>query len=84
MTSNVPSAKALVTLQDSGGALEFVRDGREGLVAEPNPRDLAQAFDRMYEDKSAAERMGEQSFGRRDELKIAWPHVISRLLGEDA
>jgi glycosyltransferase involved in cell wall biosynthesis len=78
------SAKAVVTLQDSGGALEFVRDGREGLVAEPNPRDLAQAFDRLYEDKSAAERMGEQSFARRDELKIAWPHVISRLLGEDA
>jgi glycosyltransferase involved in cell wall biosynthesis len=78
------SAKAVISLSDSGGALEFVRDGREGLVAEPNPRDLAVAFDRMYEDKAAAERMGEQSFVRRAELKIAWPHVIRRLLGESA
>ena len=77
------SAKPIVTLRDAGGALEFVRDGQEGLVAEPNSRDLARAFDQLYEDKSAAERMGEQSFARRDELKIAWPHVISRLLGED-
>jgi glycosyltransferase involved in cell wall biosynthesis len=78
------SAKPIVTLSDAGGALEFVRDGQEGLVAEPNPRDLALAFDRLYEDRSAAERMGEQSFARRDELRIAWPHVISRLLGEEA
>jgi len=78
------AAKPVVTLRDAGGALEFVRDGREGLVVEPNPRDLARAFDRLYEDRSAAQRMGEQSFARRDELKIAWPHVIRRLLGEDA
>lgn len=76
------SAKPIVTLSDSGGALEFVRDGREGLVAEPDPRDVARAFDQLYEDRSAAQRMGEHSFARRDELKIAWPHVIRRLLGE--
>jgi len=78
------SAKPIVTLRDSGGALEFVRDGKEGLVAEPDPRSLAQAFDRLYEDRAAAERMGAQSFARRDELGIAWPHVIRRLLGEAA
>ena len=78
------SSKPIVTLRDAGGALEFVRDRREGLVVEPNPRDLARAFDELYEDRSAAERMGEQSFARRDELQIAWPHVIRRLLGEDA
>jgi glycosyltransferase involved in cell wall biosynthesis len=78
------SAKPIITLRDAGGALEFVRDEREGLVVEAKPRELAQAFDRLYEDRSAAERMGEQSFARRDELKIAWPHVIARLLGESA
>ncbi|RYV51402.1 glycosyltransferase [Pengzhenrongella frigida] len=77
------SAKPIVTLSDSGGALEFVRDGQEGLIAEPNPRNLALAFDRLYEDKEEAERMGTQSYARRAELKIAWPHVINRLLGED-
>lgn len=78
------SAKPIVTLSDAGGALEFVRHGREGLVAEPNPRDLARAFDRLYDDRNAAERMGEQSFARRAELKIEWPHVIARLLGAPA
>lgn len=78
------SAKPVVTLRDAGGALEFVRDGDEGFVAEPHPRDLAAAFDRLYEDRTATERMGEKSFARRAELNISWPHVISRLLGEDA
>ena len=78
------SGKPIVTLSDAGGVLEFVRHEREGLVAEPNPRDLARAFDRLYEDRAATERMGERSFARRDELKIAWPHVINRLLGESA
>jgi glycosyltransferase involved in cell wall biosynthesis len=78
------SAKPIVTLRDSGGALEFVRNEKEGLVVDPRPRDLARAFDLLFEDRSAAQRMGEQSFARREELKIAWPHVIARLLGEGA
>jgi glycosyltransferase involved in cell wall biosynthesis len=75
-------AKPIITLKDSGGTLEFVRGGMEGLVTNPNPRDLASAFDRLYEDRTEAERLGAQSYARRDELNISWPHVISRLLGE--
>lgn len=78
------SAKPIVTLTDSGGALEFVRDGVEGLVSEPNPRSLAAVFDQLYEDRAAAERMGTASFARREELGIAWPVVIRKLLGEEA
>ncbi|HZL03866.1 MAG TPA: glycosyltransferase family 4 protein [Coriobacteriia bacterium] len=78
------SAKPIVTLTDAGGALEFVRDEAEGLVTEPRPQDLAVAFDRLHEDRATAERMGMQSSARRDELHIAWPHVIRRLLGEDS
>jgi glycosyltransferase involved in cell wall biosynthesis len=78
------SAKPIVTLRDAGGALEFVRDGHEGLVADPNPRSLAVAFDRLYEDRAAAERMGVQSSARRTELDITWDHVIRRLLGDQS
>ena len=78
------SRKPIVTLRDSGGALEYVRDGEEGLVAEPHPKDLAAAFDRLYEDRAEAERMGQRCFDRRAELNISWPHVVSRLLGEGA
>lgn len=77
------SAKPIVTLTDSGGALEFVRDGVEGIVADPDPRDLARAFDMLYADRAAAQSMGERCSDRRDGLQIAWPHVISRLLGEN-
>ena len=75
------SAKPIVTLSDAGGALEFVRHGIEGLVAEPDPRSLAQAFDQLYEDKQDAIRMGEASFARRAEMNINWEHVVSRLTG---
>jgi len=78
------SAKPVVTLSDAGGVLEFVRDGKEGIIAEPNARDLARAFDRLFEDRASAERFGAQSAARRGELDISWPHVVGRLLGDAA
>lgn len=75
------SAKPIVTVSDSGGALEFVRDGVEGLVVAPDARELAMAFDRLYDDRLEAERMGERSAGRRAELGISWERVVARLLG---
>jgi glycosyltransferase involved in cell wall biosynthesis len=76
------SRKPVVTLRDAGGALEFVRDGQEGFVTEPHPRELAAAFDRLFEDRAATERMGERSFDRRAELGISWEHVVARLVGD--
>lgn len=78
------SSKPIVTLTDAGGALEFVRDGVEGLVSEPDPRGLAAVFDRLYEDRQATEQMGVRSEARRAELNISWPHVVARLAGDDA
>jgi glycosyltransferase involved in cell wall biosynthesis len=78
------SQKPVVTVTDAGGALEFVRDGVEGSVTEPEPAALAAAFDRLYEDRALAERMGEASFRRRGELRIDWDHVVRRLVGETA
>ena len=43
------SSKSVVTVTDAGGALEFARDGIEGLVTEQTPSALALAFDRLYE-----------------------------------
>jgi glycosyltransferase involved in cell wall biosynthesis len=76
------SAKPILALRDAVDALEFVRDGVEGLVVEPSPESLAAAFDRLYEDRAEALRMGERSAARRDELKISWDRVVPRLLGE--
>jgi glycosyltransferase involved in cell wall biosynthesis len=77
------SAKAIVTTTDAGGVLEFVRDEQEGLVVATDPRAIAAAFDRLFEDRALAQRLGEQSSARRSELDISWEHVLPRLL-EDA
>jgi glycosyltransferase involved in cell wall biosynthesis len=76
------AGKPIVTLSDSGGALEFVRDGVEGLVSAPDPRALALAFDQLHDDRAGAERMGERSARRRSQLGIDWDHTVARLLGD--
>lgn len=78
------SRKPIVTASDAGGALEFVRDGVEGIVCDPDPRSLAAAFDRLYEDRAEAVGMGDRSYKRRDDLGISWSHVVRRLVGEGA
>lgn len=75
------SGKAILTTQDAGGVLELVEHGRNGLVCAPQPEALAQALDRLYEDRLATERMGVAAGERLDELGINWARVLSRLLG---
>jgi glycosyltransferase involved in cell wall biosynthesis len=75
------ASRPVVTLDDSGGPLEFVADGATGSVAAPDPRAIADAFDRLYRDPGAAARMGA---GGRDVVERevpAWPEVVARLLG---
>jgi glycosyltransferase involved in cell wall biosynthesis len=77
-------ARPLITTYDAGGALEFVQDGRSGLVTAPTPCELAGAFDRLFTEIGLAETMGAASAARTSELGIGWDHVIPRLLGQDA
>jgi glycosyltransferase involved in cell wall biosynthesis len=74
------SAKPVITCSDSGGPLEFVEDGSNGLVSDPEPEALAAAIDRLYEDRHRARDMGEQ--GRADYARhdISWHNVVARLL----
>jgi glycosyltransferase involved in cell wall biosynthesis len=70
-----------VTLTDSGGPLEFVTDGETGFVTEPEPPAVAEAFDRLYEDRAAAERMGKAGRSIVEREIPDWPEVVARLLG---
>ena len=70
------AGKPIVTLEDAGGVLEFVEDGKSGCVSEANPRALARVFDRLFEDRQLTERLGSASKERLSELKIDWDHVI--------
>jgi glycosyltransferase involved in cell wall biosynthesis len=70
----------VVTLTDSGGPLEFVADGETGLVATPEPRAIAEAFDRLHADRRLASRLGAAGNAFvRTEVPL-WPDVVARLL----
>jgi glycosyltransferase involved in cell wall biosynthesis len=72
--------RPVVTLTDSGGPLEFVVHERTGLVAPPDPKAIAEAFDRLQNDRELASRLGAAG----NELVRAevprWPDVVARLL----
>jgi glycosyltransferase involved in cell wall biosynthesis len=73
--------RPVVTLSDSGGPLEFVLDGETGFVAEPDPRSIADAFDRLYADRATAAHMGAAGRDLLEREVPAWPEVVARLLG---
>jgi glycosyltransferase involved in cell wall biosynthesis len=72
--------RPVVTLTDSGGPLEFVKDGETGLVCPPDPAEIAAAFDRLADDRAAARAMGRAGNARVRAEVPRWPDVVSRLL----
>jgi glycosyltransferase involved in cell wall biosynthesis len=73
--------KPVITCSDSGGPLEIIEDGVNGLVAEPDPASLAAAMDRLRTDPEAAADLGERSYQTLSHKDINWDHVVSSLLG---
>jgi glycosyltransferase involved in cell wall biosynthesis len=74
------SRKAVITLTDSGGPLEFIRDGLNGMVVAPTAETIAEAVDTLFKDRARARAMGEQSYQLAGELQLDWPHVVKSLL----
>jgi len=73
------SGKAVITAGDSGGPLEFVRDGINGFVCDANPIALATAIYTLAADRTLAARLGDA--GLRVARTITWDGVIEQLLG---
>lgn len=74
--------KPVVTTTDAGGPLEFVIDGVNGLIAEPEAAALAAAIARLDADRALARRLGEAGFERA--ALITWDGVVERLVGIQA
>lgn len=74
------AGKPVLTAHDSGGVLELVEHGVNGLVAEPDPRALAAALDQLYLQRERTRTMGADARARLDALNISWSHVLQRLL----
>ena len=73
------SARPVITATDSGGPLEFVRDGVEGLVVAPEAAALGAAFARVLADRAEAERMGQAGLAAYRAKDISWDTVVATL-----
>jgi glycosyltransferase involved in cell wall biosynthesis len=77
------SGRPVVTATDSGGTLEFVRDGENGRVVAPEASAVAEAFNALVRDPQSAKRMGAtgrafiESSGM---LSAGWDTLIDGLL----
>jgi glycosyltransferase involved in cell wall biosynthesis len=71
--------KPVVTARDSGGTLEFVEDGVNGCVCEPDPVAIAGAFSRLAGDVRRAQSMGDAGFERA--RLVTWDGVVEKLVG---
>ena len=72
--------KPVITARDSGGTLEFVTDGVNGFVCDPDPRAVADAIDRLHRDRHLAQSLGDAGFERA--RLVTWDGVIEKLVGE--
>jgi len=72
--------KPVVTARDSGGTLEFVEHGVNGLVSEPAAEAIADAVARLAADRSLASSLGDAGFARA--TTITWDGVVEKLIGE--
>jgi glycosyltransferase involved in cell wall biosynthesis len=73
------SGKPVVTHDDSGGPLEFVKDGMNGFVLNTDPAAVAEKLDFLYEKKQFAKEMGNNGLSLIKSLNINWDTVIERL-----
>jgi glycosyltransferase involved in cell wall biosynthesis len=73
------SGKPVITATDSGGTLEFVVDGENGLVCTPEPASLAHAMSRLAGDERLARRLG--TAGQQRATAVTWDGVVEQLLG---
>lgn len=76
------AAKPVITVQDAGGPLEFIQDGKEGFITAPEPASLAAAMDRLADDRDLAERLGQAASEKYLKAGIGWDKVVATLTGQ--
>jgi glycosyltransferase involved in cell wall biosynthesis len=71
------SRKPVITATDSGGPLEFVADGVNGVVVEPSADAIAAAVNGLAADRTRASRLGDAGYDRA--RMVTWDGVIEQL-----
>jgi glycosyltransferase involved in cell wall biosynthesis len=70
--------KPVITCADAGGVLEFVDDGVNGYVLDPDPDAIGGAIARLHRDRARAQSMGDAGYDRA--RTITWDGVVERLV----
>jgi glycosyltransferase involved in cell wall biosynthesis len=74
------SSKPVITCSDSGGPLEFVSHGDNGLVVAPMQEEIAAAINRLGRDRAFARALGSAGREKYTGLGISWDRVVDTLL----
>jgi len=75
------SRKAVIAPDDSGGTRELIEDGVNGYMVPPDPHQLAERFDRLFENRALARELGNNAFAELNSRDISWDRVVAELLG---
>lgn len=71
------ASKPVITCADSGGVLEWVEHGVNGLVTDGSPTGLGSAFDQLAADRDLAAKFGAQ--GHERTALLSWDSVVETL-----
>ena len=66
--------KPVIVCSDGGGLADFVEDGVNGFVVEPEPAAIAAAVQRLVDDRGLAERLGRAARERAQEF--TWENAM--------
>ena len=74
------AAKPVVTCADSGGTLELIEDGHNGLVTAPTAEALAEGLERLWADPARTRDLGRAARATLGRHRIDWKNVLDTLL----
>ena len=74
------SEKPVIVHPDAGGPLEFVENGKNGFVVDPDPKAIAAKLDYLYENKTLAESLGKNGKQSLIDKNLNWDYVIKQLI----
>ncbi|NMC12513.1 MAG: glycosyltransferase family 4 protein [Chloroflexi bacterium] len=72
------SCKPIITCEDSGEPAYFVKNGINGFVCNPNPNDIAEKIDYLFNNRNKVIEMGRN--GKSSISKITWPNIAQKLI----
>jgi glycosyltransferase involved in cell wall biosynthesis len=74
------SSKGVITLSDSGGALEFIDHGINGYIVEPDKNKIAAVISEVYTDREKAKTLGMNAKRKINKMDLSWSKVIDGLI----